>query len=109
LKYFTKLNALEGKSAIARGLVFVPSFTGLAWPHGAWMGLGLDTSKRDLIQAVLEGITFPKAEVIAAMGSASTHQRTNSDHRWTFSQCLYPPILCRLSWRETLLSQTNLN
>jgi hypothetical protein len=39
LKYFTKLNALEGKSAIARGLVFVPSFSGLAWPHGAWMGL----------------------------------------------------------------------
>ncbi len=31
------------------------------------MGLELDTSKRDLIQAVLEGIAFRRTEVIAAM------------------------------------------
>jgi glycerol kinase len=31
------------------------------------MGLELETSKRDLIQAVLEGIAFRRTEVIAAM------------------------------------------
>jgi glycerol kinase len=64
---FAKLNAFEGNSTIARGLVIVPSLSGLACPHGAWMGLESDTSKRDLMQAVLEGITFRMAEVIAAI------------------------------------------
>jgi glycerol kinase len=59
--------------AIARGLAFVPALAGLACPHwdrrarGAWMGMGLDTGPRDLVQAVLEGVAFRTAEVVAAM------------------------------------------
>ncbi len=59
--------------AIARGLAFVPALAGLACPHwdrrarGAWMGMGLDTTPRDLVQAVLEGVAFRTAEVVAAM------------------------------------------
>jgi glycerol kinase len=62
-----------GDPAIARGLAFVPALAGLACPHwdrrarGAWMGMGLDTSPRDLVQAVLEGVAFRTAEVVAAM------------------------------------------
>lgn len=70
---FTDIGAFEGESAIARGLAFVPSLSGLACPHwdrsarGAWMGLELDTSKADMMQAVLEGIAFRMAEVVATM------------------------------------------
>lgn len=60
-------------AAIARGLAFVPALAGLAAPHwdraarGAWFGLTLDTTKTDMAQAVLEGIAFRMAEVIADM------------------------------------------
>ena len=59
--------------AISRGLAFVPALAGLACPHwdrrtkGTWMGLTLDAGPRDLVQAVLEGVAFRAAEVIAAM------------------------------------------
>ena len=45
MKNFTKLNAFEDKSAIARGLVIVPSLSGLACPHRAWTGLGADQAE----------------------------------------------------------------
>jgi glycerol kinase len=62
----------EGPSAIERGLVFVPALSGLACPHwdraasGLFLGLGLETTRRDMVQAVLEGIALRAAEVLAA-------------------------------------------
>jgi len=59
--------------AVSRGLVFVPALSGLASPHwdraarGAWFGLSLDTTRQDMVQAVLEGIAFRTGEVIAEM------------------------------------------
>ncbi len=60
-------------SAIERDLAFVPALSGLGCPYwdrkagGVWIGLSLDTRPGDLIQAILEGIVFRAAEVIAAM------------------------------------------
>jgi len=59
--------------AISRDLAFVPALSGLACPHwdrkagGLWIGMSLDTSREDLVQAVFEGIAFRCAEVISAM------------------------------------------
>ena len=59
--------------AISRGLTFVPALSGLACPHwdrsaGAlWIGMDAATSRRDLCQAVLEGVALRAAEVILAM------------------------------------------
>lgn len=70
---FSEISGFDGPSAISCGLVFVPALAGLACPHwdrgarGAWMGLELDADKQGLMQAVLEGIAFRMAEVIAAM------------------------------------------
>jgi glycerol kinase len=67
------INSFDNGPAIARGLAFVPALAGLACPHwdraarGAWLGLTLDTTPRDMSQAVLEGVAFRMAEVIAAM------------------------------------------
>lgn len=69
---FGEIVEFSAPPAISRGLVFVPSLAGLACPHwdrrarGAWLGLGLDTGKTDLVQAVIEGVAFRAAEVIAS-------------------------------------------
>lgn len=73
---FDEIDRFDGEPAIARGIAFVPALSGLACPHwdraakGAWMGLSLDTARRDLAQAVLEGVAFRMAEVMAAMDRA---------------------------------------
>lgn len=70
---WTEIDSFDAEPAIARGIAFVPALSGLACPHwdrrarGAWMGLGLDTAPRDMAQAVLEGVAFRMAEVIARM------------------------------------------
>ncbi len=70
-----EIGAFDAPPAASRGLVFVPALAGLACPHwdrrakGAWMGMGLETGARDLVQAVLEGVAFRTAEVVRAMES----------------------------------------
>ena len=74
----SQLDALDAPPAIGRGIAFVPALTGLACPHwdrrarGAWLGLGLDSTPRDMAQAVLEGIAFRMAEVMTRMQDAIT-------------------------------------
>lgn len=77
LKLFGDFSEIEDfparPPAIARGLVFVPALAGLACPHwdrrarGAWLGLGLDSTPADLMQALLEGVALRMAEVVAGM------------------------------------------
>jgi glycerol kinase len=70
---WSEIADFDGPPAVSRGIVFVPALAGLACPHwdrrakGAWMGMGLGTSARDLVQAVLEGVAFRTAEVVRAM------------------------------------------
>lgn len=71
-----QIDTFDAPPAISRGIAFVPALAGLAAPHwdraarGAWMGLALDTTPRDMAQAVLEGVAFRTAEVMAAMAQA---------------------------------------
>jgi len=70
---FAELNEFEAPPAISRGLAFVPALSGLACPHwdrsaaALWVGMSSATTKRDLIQALLEGIALRTAEVVSAM------------------------------------------
>jgi len=70
-----ELAAFEAAPAISRGLAFVPALSGLACPHwdrsgaGLFIGMGAQTGKRDMAQAVLEGIALRTAEVVAAMSA----------------------------------------
>ena len=70
---FSGIENFEMPSALSRNLVFVPALSGLACPHwdrgaaGLWIGMGLETTAKDLIQALLEGIALRAAEVIDAM------------------------------------------
>ena len=70
---FSEIDTFDGTSAIARGLAFVPALSGLGCPYwdrsaaGLWLGLGLETTKRDMVQSVLEGVAMRAAQVIEAM------------------------------------------
>ena len=77
-KEYSEIEKFENPSALARGIVFVPALSGLGCPHwdraasGLWIGMGLDTTASDLMQALLEGVAMRAAEVIAAMGEVTT-------------------------------------
>lgn len=77
---YDEINSFSAPSALSRGIVFVPALSGLACPHwdrnasGLWIGLGLDTTKQDMVQALLEGITLRAAEVMQAMAASLAHR-----------------------------------
>jgi glycerol kinase len=70
---FAEIDKFDQPPAISRGLAFVPSLSGLACPHwdrdaaGLWIGMGLDTTRFDMMQSVLEGVALRAREVMAAM------------------------------------------
>jgi glycerol kinase len=71
---YAEIEDFEGPSALERALVFVPALTGLGCPHwdrsaaGAFLGLGIDTTGREMARAVLEGVALRAAEIMQAMG-----------------------------------------
>lgn len=85
--------------ALARGLAFVPALAGLACPHwqdaarGTWLGLGLDTDRAAMLQALIEGIAYRSREVLEAMGADGTVAQTihidggMTQNKW-ICQCL---------------------
>lgn len=72
---YAEIDSFTAEAAIARNIVFVPALSGLGCPYwdrsaaGMWLGLGLDTGKPDLMQAVLEGIALRASEVMRAMST----------------------------------------
>lgn len=66
--------AFDAPPAISRGLVFVPAFSGLAAPH--WdreaapllIGMGPTTTRRDICQALLEGVALLTADITDLLG-----------------------------------------
>ena len=74
---YADIDDFAAPPAIDRGIVFVPALSGLAAPYwdrnaaGMWLGLGLDSTKADMMQAVLEGIALLAAEVIDSMHKAT--------------------------------------
>ncbi len=72
---FDEINAFDAAPAITRDLAFVPALNGLACPYwegaaaGLWIGMGLDTSAHDMVQAIIEGVALRAGQVIDAMGA----------------------------------------
>jgi len=81
---YEEIDSFAAPSALSRGIVFVPALSGLACPHwdrnasGLWIGLGLDTTKQDMMQALLEGIALRAAEVMEAMAASLPLRETIS-------------------------------
>jgi glycerol kinase len=74
---YAEIDNFAGAPAIERGLVFVPALSGLSCPYwdrnaaGMWLGMGPETTRADLMQALLEGVALLAAEVMSAMGRAT--------------------------------------
>lgn len=72
------LDGFSGPSALSRGLVFVPSLSGLAAPfwdrRAAPLFIGMDhaTDRRDLLRAVLEGIAMLTVTLINSAACATS-------------------------------------
>jgi glycerol kinase len=70
---YAEIEHFHAAAAISRKLAFVPALSGLGCPYwdrsaaGMWLGLGLDTSKADMMQALLEGIALRAGELLRAM------------------------------------------
>ncbi|MGV1794383.1 FGGY family carbohydrate kinase [Rhizobium sp. A37_96] len=66
---------LEPAPAVERGLVFIPAFSGLGcptWDRSASpliIGLQPSMDRRDMCQALLEGVAFLTSQVLAAIGN----------------------------------------
>jgi glycerol kinase len=74
---FGEIDRFAADPAIERGLAFVPALSGLAAPYwdrnaaGLWLGMGLETSRADMMQALLEGVALLAAELIEAIAKAT--------------------------------------
>jgi glycerol kinase len=74
---FEEIDGFEGSSALERGLVFVPALSGLSVPYwdrnaaGLWLGMGLETTRGDMMRSLLEGVALLAAEVMTAMNRAA--------------------------------------
>jgi glycerol kinase len=74
---FTEIDDFPGEAAIARGLAFVPALSGLSCPYwdrraaGLWLGMGLETTRADMMQALLEGIALLTDKVMKAIDRLS--------------------------------------
>ncbi len=61
---YKEIDEFAAEPAIARGLVFVPALSGLSCPYwdrraaGLWLGMGLETTRSDMMQALLEGVAL---------------------------------------------------
>ncbi len=64
-------------SAVGRGLVFVPAFSGLGAPHWdrsaapVMIGLAPGMGRRDMVQALMEGVAYQTADLVAILGQVA--------------------------------------
>ncbi len=74
---YAEIDSFAAAPAIGRGLAFVPALSGLSAPYwdrraaGLWLGMGLDTTRADMMQSLLEGIALLAGTVMAAIHKLS--------------------------------------
>ncbi len=74
---YAEIDSFAAAPAIGRGLAFVPALSGLSAPYwdrraaGLWLGMGLDTTRADMMQSLLEGIALLAGTVMAAIDKLS--------------------------------------
>jgi glycerol kinase len=107
---YDEIGAFPAPAAIDRGIAFVPALAGLGCPHwdrsarGSWLGLGLADGRADLMQALLEGIAFRSAEVLAAMEAEQPFTGPLSVDGGMSRNPYFVSFLAEVSGRDILLS-----
>jgi glycerol kinase len=107
---FEEIEAFDGLPAISRGVAFVPALAGLASPHwnraarGAWMGMSLDTTRQDMMRALLEGVAFRAAEAFGAIEAAQPLPSTTSIDGGMSANPFFCQLLADVLEREIVVS-----
>jgi len=108
---FDEINTFADGTAIGRGLAFVPALSGLACPHwdrqarGTWMGLALETTSGDMMQAVLEGVAFRMAEVVETLNRLQPLSATVSIDGGLSANPYFCQFLADVLNRDVIVSQ----
>ncbi len=106
---FADIDNFEKEPAISRGLVFVPALSGLACPYwdrsavGLWVGLGLETTKEDLCQSVLEGIALRTAQLLDVMAPLTGKKRDLSVDGGLTHNSYFCQFLADVTQREIII------
>lgn len=96
--------------AVARGLVFLPAFSGLgapSWDRSAspvMIGLGPEMTRRDMCQALLEGIAWLTAVLLEEMATCVPLSSPVSIDGGLSGSRYFAQMLADLSGREILVS-----
>ncbi len=86
------------------GVTFLPYLSGERTPHndavirGAFIGLGHESDRAVLTQAVLEGVTFAIRDNLEALKSAGTSHLPRHGHRRRFALALLAGVDRDLAW-----------
>jgi glycerol kinase len=106
---FADIDVFEKEPAISRGVVFVPSLSGLACPYwdrsaaGLWIGLSLETTKEDLCQSVLEGIALRTAQLLDAIAPLTGEKRNLSVDGGLTNNSYFCRFLADVTQREIII------
>ncbi len=103
---FADINAFQHSPAIERNIAFVPALSGLACPHwqrdarGTWLGLSLNTTSLDMVQALLEGVALRASEVLESMAEHASAQGPLSIDGGMTANPYFCQFLCDVLQRE---------
>ena len=106
-------DSFDQPPAIARGLVFVPAFSGLGaplWDRSAApliIGLTPEMTRRDLCQALLEGIAFQTATLLEEMAAIAPLTGPISVDGGLTASAYFLQFLADISQREIATSDFN--
>lgn len=70
---YSEINSFDKEYAICRDLIFIPALSGLSCPYwdrsaaALWVGMGLETENKDMMQALIEGVALRANTVLKAM------------------------------------------
>jgi glycerol kinase len=112
LENFEDFDGFEGPSAESLGVMFVPAQAGLGCPHwdrsarGLWIGMSLATSRADLCRAVIEGIAFRAAELVASFDAITPCTKVKIDGGLTRSR-YFCGFLAEAIGREVWVSESS--
>lgn len=96
--------------AVARDLVFLPAFSGLGAPH--WdrsaapllIGLSPDMTRRDMCQALIEGIAFQTADLVSEIARAAPLSGPISIDGGLSASACFTAFLAQIMQRDVAIS-----
>jgi glycerol kinase len=107
---FADFDHFDQPPAVSRGLIFLPAFSGLGAPH--WdrsaapllIGLTPEMTRRDICQALIEGIAFQTADLVAEIAKAAPSSGPISIDGGLTASAAFTAFLAQVCQRDIAVS-----